>query len=67
MNETINRIKRSRFVQNLKHAAEENPVAVIVATATLFAATAKLIDAFGHQAGSRAYARQVNARLKKNL
>jgi hypothetical protein len=58
------KIKNSRFVQNLKTAAEENPVVVIMATAALITATAKLVDAVGHNAGSRAYAKQVAAKLK---
>lgn len=58
-------IKNSKFTQNLKRQAEENPIIVMAAAAALITAVAKLIDASGHAAGSRAYARQVNAKLKK--
>lgn len=60
------KIKNSRFVQKLKEQAEENPVVVLMATAAVITATAKLVDAVGHNAGSRAYAKQVSARLKKH-
>lgn len=59
----FDKVKNSRFVRNLKQAAEENPVVVIMAVAAVLTATAKLVDAIGHNAGSRAYARQVNHRL----
>lgn len=61
----MNNIKNSKFVRTLKHQAEENPVVVILATAALITAVAKLVDASGHAAGSRAYARQINAKLSK--
>lgn len=60
----MDNIFKSKFAQNLKRQAEENPVVVMLATAALLTAAAKLIDAHGHSAGSRAYARQVNAKLK---
>lgn len=59
------KIKQNKFIQNLKRAAEENPVAVLIATAAVITATAKLVDAMGHNAGSRAYARQVDAKLRR--
>jgi hypothetical protein len=62
----INDIKNSPFVQNLKRQMEENPVIVIVAVTGLLAAGAKLINAWGHTQGSRAYARQVDYRISKN-
>lgn len=58
------KIKRNRFVQNLIQFAEENPAAAIMLAAALIGSTAKLVDAIGHNAGSRAYARQVNYRHK---
>lgn len=58
------KIKNSYFVQKLKYQAEENPVVVLMAAAAVITATAKLVDAVGHNAGSRAYAKQVAARLK---
>lgn len=60
----MDKIKNSKFTQNLKRQAEENPVIVMMAAAALLTAVAKVIDAHGHNAGSRAYARQVNAKLK---
>lgn len=59
------KIKRSKFVQNLKQTTEENPVVVLMAAAAVITATAKLVDAIGHNAGSRAYARQVDAKLRR--
>jgi hypothetical protein len=56
--------KNSKFVRNFVRFAEENPAAAIMLTAALIGATAKLVDAIGHNAGSRAYARQVAHRLK---
>lgn len=58
-------IINSKFVRNLKKQAEENPVVVILAAAALLTATAKVIDARGHAAGSRAYAKQIDAKLKR--
>lgn len=60
----FDRIKNSKFVRTLKQTAEENPVVVLMAVAAVITATAKLVDAVGHNAGSRAYARQVDYRLK---
>jgi hypothetical protein len=54
----------NQFAQNLKNAVTENPVATIAVIAVAVTAAAKLIDAVGHNAGSRAYAKQVNAKLK---
>lgn len=61
----LNKIKNSKFVQNLKRTAEENPIIVLAAAAALITATAKLVDAVGHAKGSSAYAKQINAKLKK--
>lgn len=60
----FDKFTNSRFVQTLKRQAEENPVVVLMAAAALITATAKLVDAVGHNAGSRAYAKQVAAKLK---
>lgn len=61
----LKKIKNSKFVQNLKHTAEENPVVVLMAAAAVITATAKLVDAVGHAKGSSAYAKDVARRLKK--
>lgn len=58
------RITNSRFVQKLKQQAEENPVVVLMAVAAVITATAKLVDAVGHNAGSLAYAKQVKMKYK---
>jgi len=52
------------FINNLKRQAQENPVAALLVGAMVVTATAKLIDAAGHAAGSKAYAKQVNHRIK---
>lgn len=61
----MDNIMNSKFAKNLKRQAEENPVVVIMATAALITAVSKLIDAHGHHRGSTAFAKQVNAKLKK--
>ena len=50
---------------NLKHQFEQNPAAVIGVGAAAIAAIAKLIDATSAAQGRRAYAKQVNYRVKK--
>lgn len=60
----MNNIKNSKFVANLKRQAEENPVLTLMAAATVITAVAKLVDAHGHNAGSRAYAKQINRKFK---
>ena len=62
----LHKIAQNKFVVNLKQAAEENPVVVILAVAAVITASAKLIQAHGQAKGSRAYARQVNYRISKN-
>lgn len=62
----INDIKNSKFVQGIKRQVEENPIVVVVAVAGVLTAGAKLIDAWGHAKGSRAYAKQVEYRISKN-
>lgn len=54
----------NEFIENLKRQAQANPLmAVIVGTAAV-SAVGKFIDAYGRQAGSRAYARQVDNRTR---
>ena len=55
-----------KFIANLKRQAEENPIVAIAVAAGLITATSKLIDASGHAAGSRAYAKDVDRRIKKS-
>jgi hypothetical protein len=61
----VDSIKNNKFLNNLKQAAEENPVVVILAVAAVMTAGAKLIKAHGESKGSRAYARQVEYRIKR--
>lgn len=54
----------NKFLENLKREAEENPVLAMVVSTALLTAVSKLIKAHGEAAGSRAYARQVNWKIK---
>jgi hypothetical protein len=53
-----------KFIENLKLQAAENPVLAIGVTAAVVTATAKLIDSASAAKGRRAYAKQVNYRVK---
>lgn len=55
-----------QFLLNLKHQAEENPMLAIVIAVGATTAIAKFIDASGRASGSRAYARDVNRRVKNS-
>lgn len=50
----------------LKRAWDENPLAVITVGALAVTAAAKLIDATSAAQGRRAYAKQVNLRVKNS-
>lgn len=63
---SLNDIKNSPFVRNLKTQIEENPIIVLVAVAGILTAGAKLVGAWGHAKGSRAYAKQVDYRIGKS-
>lgn len=52
-------------VKSFKKIWNENPVAVISAGALAVTAAAKLIDALSSARGRRAYAKQVNYRIRK--
>ena len=52
------------FLENLKREAEANPVAALAVGAAFLTALSKVIQANGQAAGSRAYARHVNAKLR---
>jgi hypothetical protein len=52
-------------VRSFKKIWSENPVAVISAGALAVTAAAKLIDALSSARGRRAYAKQVNYRIRK--
>lgn len=56
----------SPFFENLKKEAEANPTITLAVGAAVLTAMAKLIKAHGDAAGSRAYAKQVNYRIRRN-
>jgi hypothetical protein len=53
-----------KFINNLKAQAEANPMAALVIGTALLTAAGKFVDAAGSAAGSRAYARDVDRRIK---
>lgn len=57
-------LKRQIVLDKLKRQWEENPLAVIGVGGVAVTALAKLIDAMSAAQGRRAYARQVNYRVK---
>lgn len=61
----MEKFTKNEFVLNLKRSAEENPVVVILAVAAVITAGAKLISAHGQAKGSRAYAKQVDYRIRR--
>jgi hypothetical protein len=54
-----------KFLNNLKRQAEENPIVAIAVATAAVTALSKFVDAAGHAAGSKAYARQVDHRIAK--
>lgn len=54
----------NKFIENLTRQAEENPILAFGVGAAFITALSKLIDASGHARGSRAYARQINHKIK---
>lgn len=57
-------MKDNKYVVALKRKFEEDPVTVIVVTSLAVTATAKLIDALSAAQGRRAYAKQVDYRVR---
>lgn len=53
-----------KFIANLKRQAEENPIMAIGVGAATVTAVTKLIDAVSAAQGRKAYAKQVNYRVK---
>lgn len=51
-------------MEKLKQYWDENPLAVVGVTAAAVSAVAKLVDAVSASRGRRAYAKQVNYRVK---
>jgi hypothetical protein len=56
--------RKSEILDTLRLYWKENPVAVITAGALAVTAVAKLIDAVSAARGRRAYAKQVNYRVR---
>ncbi len=54
----------NEFLENLKREAAENPTATIGIVAGLLLAAGKVIEAHGNAKGSRAYAKDVERRIK---
>lgn len=59
-------IKKPAAIDKIKDAWNENPILVIGVGAAAVTATAKLIDAVSAAQGRRAYAKQVDHRVKNN-
>jgi hypothetical protein len=55
-----------RFLDNLKHQAEENPALTLGIGAAFLTGIGKVIAAVGHARGSHAYAKDVNRRIKQS-
>jgi hypothetical protein len=55
----------NRFFENLKREAEQNPTLALGIGTAFLAAVGKVIQAHGESAGSRAYARQVNYKIRQ--
>lgn len=52
------------FLNKLKYDINQNPALALAGAASCIAATAKLIESVAHFSGSRAFAKQVNHRIK---
>ena len=57
--------QKKNLVDEIKDQWDENPLAVVAAGVVVFGAFTKFIDTVGAFQGRRAYARAVDARLKK--
>lgn len=55
-----------RHIDRLKYEFEQNPLLVIGVGAAAITATAKLVDALSAAQGRRAYAKQVDHRVKQS-
>lgn len=54
----------NKFLTNLKLQAEANPLAAMAVGTALLGAAGKFVDAAGAAVGRRAYARQVEHKIK---
>lgn len=55
-----------RFLENLRREAEANPTMALAVGAAFLTAVSKLINAHGQSKGSRAYARDVERRIRQS-
>lgn len=55
-----------KYLENLKLAAEENPIAALAIAGLVVTAVAKFIDSAGRYRGSAAYARDVDRRIRNS-
>lgn len=55
------------FLDNLKRMFYERPIEFLIAAGILLTALSKILAAYGNAQGSRAYAKQVNYRVKHGL
>lgn len=55
-----------RFLDNLKHQAEENPVVALVVAGGLITAISKLIDSSVNARNSKAWQKEVDRRIKQS-
>lgn len=53
-----------KFIENLKHQAEENPVLALGVAAALITAVSKLVGATNDTRNSRAWAQEVQRRVR---
>ena len=53
-----------KFIANLQRQAEENPVLALGVAAGLITAVSKLLDATANTKNSKAWAKEVNRRVK---
>lgn len=58
-------IRNSRFVQNLKRQAEENPIVVIGVSAAFITAVSKLLDSNTKRSYAKANAQEIERRKYK--
>lgn len=56
----------NKFLENLKREAEANPTLALIVATGLLTAAGKFIDAAGSSRGSRAYARDVERRIRRD-
>lgn len=55
-----------KFLTKLKQQAEDNPILALGVGAAVLTAASKLIDSSGAAMGRRAYAKQVDYRIKNH-